>query len=143
MKDFRLDTLKRGGSGYDPRIRAYRWVEGFFVQHPHLSTSRSLWLDGTPPAELLEAWERWYEQHPLQRVIADDEVRTISLEFAPITIAEAAEYTKRLQPSISRAIKEGRLTAWRPKGMGWYTNRYWLDEWVKAYPGGRPRKRWK
>lgn len=154
--DYNPDTLKRPGTRdtADPRLRAWLWVESFFVAHPVWCESRRViidgkpvmdnprawWLFGAPPDDLLAAWGAWYKEHPLRRQLSSDEVQGVSKDFVPITIAEACEISKRLQPSISRAIKDGHLNAWRPKGLGWHTNRYWLDKWVTEHPQGRPRK---
>lgn len=155
--DYNPDTLKRPGTRdtADPRLRAWLWVESFFVAHPVWCESRRIiidgnpvmdnprawWLFGVPPDDLLAAWGAWYKEHPLRRQLSADDVQSVNKDFLPITIAEACEELKCSRDSLQKAAKHGALFAWRPKGMVWHTNRYWLTKWKAENPHGGARVR--
>lgn len=147
MRDYNPDTLSRPGTRdtVDPRQRAFRYVEMFLMAHPHLTTDdKGRWLLGIPDDYTLDAWHAWYDAHPLPRTLSGEQVASIAKDFLPLTVAEAAEHLKCTPRAIQIGAKDGRLFAWRPAGMGWHTNRYWLDKWKAEHPQGwvkgRPRK---
>jgi len=144
--DYSADTLKRPGTPdrIDPRLRGWRHVESFFFSRFDLHHLAPLWMMGQPTDELLVAFSEWYKDHPLARLLPGEDVRSICLDFIPITIAEACEELKCSRDSLQKAAKHGALFAWKPKGMVWHTNRYWLTKWKAEHPQGwakgRPRK---
>lgn len=139
--DYSPDTLKRTGTRdtSDPRLRAWLWVESFFVSHIEFAYDRPFWLLGIPSDSLLSAFAAWYETHPLRRQLSADDVRSVNRDFEPITIAEACEELKCSRDSLQKAAKHGALFAWKPKGMVWHTNRYWLTKWKAENPFGGAR----
>ena len=140
--DYSPDTLKRPGTRdtADPRLRAWLWVEGFFVTHIEFAYDRPFWLLGVPPDTLLAAFEAWYKEHPLRRQLSADDVRSVSRDFEPITVEDAAAHLGCTPRAIQHAAKHGALMAWKPRGMCWHTNRYQLAKWKAENPQGRPRR---
>lgn len=142
MRDYNPDTLSRPGTRdtVDPRQRAWMWVESWFRSHLVFAYDRPFWLLGIPSVESVAAFDAWYKEHPLPRLLSGDQVQSVARDFEALTVAEAAEYLKCSHDAIQLGAKHGKLVAWRPKGMGWHTNRFWLDKWKAEHPAHRPRK---
>lgn len=142
MRDYNPDTLSRPGTRdtVDPRQRAYMWVESFFRSHIVLAYDRAHWLLGIPSVESAQAFDAWYKEHPLPRLLSGDQVASLAEDFKPMTASEAAAHLKCTPRAIQLGAKDGQLVAWRPKGMGWHTNRFWLDKWKEEHPAHRPKK---
>jgi excisionase family DNA binding protein len=110
-------------------------VERFFSERFHHVTDKAHWQLGVEVASLLEFHE-WYKINPLLILLDDDEIRAQDPSFEPITVEQASSYLGCSRDSIQKAAKDGGLTAWRPRGGVWYTNRYELQVWRERCPVG-------
>lgn len=140
--DYKPDALSRPGERDrdDPRLAAWSHVELWFMRNQDHARERGDWLRFGPNGPSLAAFEAWYEGHPHAKPLGKEAVRELDKRFGPLTLNEAMEITGTLRQSLQRAIARGTLRAWRPRGMGWCTNRHELEMWQQRFPKGRNRK---